>query len=269
MIFTCFAGRQRYLEILKPYIDKLLAKGLIDECHMWDYTRNESDAEWLKDNFTCIFHPKEKYNWHEYYHYYTSERYPDSSTVIIKCDDDIVYIDTDQFQTFIDNRRSDTKSLIGYAGIINNRHINTRQGEQLIIPFRNNDDINIMYDVKYCDEMHDYFTTNYRDVIDKARSRGSISYILPKSLVKIDNGHAITDVVNINFIAILAKDLWAFQEAATCDEGRLSTRTPYERGLLNYIDMSFTVVHMAFTCQRERGFDESVYLERYKEISLG
>ena len=99
VIFTCIAGRRRYLEILKVYIDQLLKRGLIDECHMWDYTRDPEDAIWLEANFDTIKKPNEKYNWHDYYDWYTTERYPDPDTVIVKCDDDIVYIDVDQFQS--------------------------------------------------------------------------------------------------------------------------------------------------------------------------
>ena len=43
VIFTIFAGRQPCLEILFWYLDKLLAKGLLTEVHLWDYTRAKSD----------------------------------------------------------------------------------------------------------------------------------------------------------------------------------------------------------------------------------
>lgn len=265
VVLTCFAGRQRYLEILKPYIDKLLSRGLIDECHMWDYTRNDSDSEWLKNNFTSIFHPSDKTTWSDYYNYYTSERYPDPATVVIKCDDDIVYIDVDQFQTFIDNRRSDTRSLIAYAGIINNRHIGHRQYEHGILPFL--DEANIMYDVRCCEHMHDYFTTNYTDVISKARLHGAPSHFIPSKSIQYVDGAPNVEVLNINFIAVLAKDLWAFQDAVSDDEAMLAIRIPHKHKKCNYIDTSFTVVHMAFTSQRANGFDETPFMERYKVIS--
>ena len=267
VIFTCFAGRRRYLEILKVYIDQLIERRLIDECHMWDYTRDPEDAKWLEANFETIMKPNEKYNWHEYYDWYTTERYPDA--VIVKCDDDIVYIDVDQFKAFIDTRLSDTKSLIAYAGIINNKHANLRQAEHKILDME--PDVNLMYSAEACAAIHDYFLTNHTDVISRARKNGTQSFTIPAMMIVFENIGGIkkvkADVVNINFIAILSKDLWAFKQARTNDEGSLSTRIPYENKLSNYIDTSFTVAHMAFTAQREKGFDETPFLEKYKNLS--
>lgn len=263
VIFTCFAGRRRYLEILKVYIDQLLKRGLVDECHMWDYTRDPEDAKWLESNFDTIMKPAEKHNWHEYYDWYTSERYPD--TVIVKCDDDIVYIDVDQFQKFIDTRRSDLKSLIAYAGIINNRHCNIRQFEHGILDAPPHHEL--MTRPAECAKMHDYFLSNTHLVIDRSRRYGNKSHVVPNRMITIDGATVTSDVVNINFIAILSKDLWAFKKARDLDECRLSTRIPYDFKLMNYIDTSLTVAHMAFTDQRKNGFDETPFLERYKNLS--
>ena len=52
VIWTCFAGRQRYLEILLRYIRYFLSKGLIHECHLWNYTRNPQDEDWLRQEFS-------------------------------------------------------------------------------------------------------------------------------------------------------------------------------------------------------------------------
>ena len=103
VIFTCFAGRQGYLEILFKYIDELISKKLVDEVHIWDYSRKESDAQYISNFETKyrIFHPVDKSTWTDYYTYYTPERYPDPDTVIIKSDDDIVFMNVDKFSSFI------------------------------------------------------------------------------------------------------------------------------------------------------------------------
>lgn len=51
VILVTFAGREGRMGILKQYIDQALAKGLIDEWHIWDFTRSESDHRWVSDNF--------------------------------------------------------------------------------------------------------------------------------------------------------------------------------------------------------------------------
>ena len=120
VIFTCFAGRERYLKLLVPYVNTLLSRGLIDEVHFWDYTRDPSDADYIRTLPFSIFVPKSKENWGDYYRYYTPAKYPNPDAVIIKCDDDIVYIDVDHFADFIAARRAHPEALIFSASVINN-----------------------------------------------------------------------------------------------------------------------------------------------------
>ena len=47
-IISIFAGRQKNLEILKKYLDKALELNIIDEVHIWNYTRNETDEKYIK-----------------------------------------------------------------------------------------------------------------------------------------------------------------------------------------------------------------------------
>ena len=47
-IFTVFAGRKSNIDIQKKYLVKALELGIIDEVHYWNYTRNKSDEEYLK-----------------------------------------------------------------------------------------------------------------------------------------------------------------------------------------------------------------------------
>jgi hypothetical protein len=254
VILTCFAGRRRYLEILYKYIDRLK----LDEVHIWDYTRDPEDTVWLRANTKYqIMTPQDKSTWKDYYMYYTTDKYqPDD--IIIKCDDDIVFIDVDQFDTFIENRRKDTKSLLAFAGIINNRVCGLNQAEQQIIPF-SEQNINLVYfSVQMCKILHDYFVHNCDTVCAKAKMNGGPTLIVPSRK---------TNMININFIAILGKDLWAYQECWDKDEDKLSLEIPLERRLCNYIDTSFTVSHMAFTGQRTSGYDETSDLANYKILA--
>ncbi|NBS67849.1 hypothetical protein EBT31_02905 [bacterium] len=253
VILTCFAGRKRYLEVLFQYIPKLK----VDEVHIWDYTRESSDSTWLNSHCPYeIIRPLDKSTWKEYYMYYTSEKYaPDD--IIIKCDDDIVFIDTDQFDTFIENRRANPECLVAFAGIVNNRVCGLLHSEQKILPF-SEQDINLVYfSTEMCKMLHDYFVHNSEGVCARARKNGGVTHLTPDRL---------SNMCNINFIAVLGKDLWAFQECWEQDEDKLSLTIPMEKRKLNYVDTSFTVSHMAFTQQRAAGFDEIPFLNIYKNL---
>jgi hypothetical protein len=76
---------------------------------------------------------------------------------------------------------------------------------------------------------------------------------------------------NINFVAILAKDFDSILKSpylAVDDECYLGVYAPrvYQRCV--WIDLHFVVAHMAYTVQREQGFDETNFLQKYQELSV-
>ena len=124
VIFTIFAGRKRYLRTLFNYLNILISNGSITEVHLWNFTREHSDYEYIKDYI--VTHPKyrilnpvkhEMPNvWNDYYNFYYCMDYsPDD--IIIKCDDDIVYLDVNMFNAFLNIVKSDGYY---YPNIINN-----------------------------------------------------------------------------------------------------------------------------------------------------
>jgi hypothetical protein len=50
-ILVTFAGRRDRMAILSRYVRAAIARGLIDEWHVWDFTRNAEDARWLRSRF--------------------------------------------------------------------------------------------------------------------------------------------------------------------------------------------------------------------------
>ncbi len=48
VVFSVFAGRRDRLELLLKHVDRFVKAGLVDEVHVWDYCREESDREWLR-----------------------------------------------------------------------------------------------------------------------------------------------------------------------------------------------------------------------------
>jgi hypothetical protein len=125
VFLAIFAGRRQYLEILRGYLDVLLDQELIDEIHLWDFTRDPVDQKYL----FLLERSHEKYkimhtmrrgelldednrieNWLSFYRYYSSEEHITDQDILIKCDDDIVYLDIESFQTFLTVIRTQSSS---------------------------------------------------------------------------------------------------------------------------------------------------------------
>ena len=50
-ILVTFAGRRDRMRLLTRYVDVAIARGLIDEWHVWEFARNTEDARWLRERF--------------------------------------------------------------------------------------------------------------------------------------------------------------------------------------------------------------------------
>lgn len=410
VILTCFAGRRKYMEIMMQYADALYRRGLIHEVHLWDYTRDQKDSEWLEDMFghrsiavrgykyvdteaviptdgthvpicfkasndahVCLATPdgvcvceicfggwdntfsvirrdpqgvveqsypcaicdplqwvqvsiqvtdsklrvfhrgqpifaledmdlcesyklcvagwdsrrpvlfrlptahqpgsrsthtpyvtlkqvRQKHTWFEYYQHYTKARYPEH--VIIKCDDDIVFMDVDAFEGFIKRTVEEHQYPIRFASIVNNgvcAHLQQRWG---LIPRSLSEfpyDVmcgKLWQDGKLCQYLHMYFIDHHRKWLQTCRSAQ------PKTHV-----HQLGDRISINFFAITSKYLDIFQMIGQDDEKDLSVGISNMLKQSHAIDKGFTVCHLAFFKQRDTGMDEDVVLQRYIQLA--
>jgi Farnesoic acid 0-methyl transferase len=50
-ILVTFAGRRDRMELLTRYVDAAINRGLIDEWHVWEFSRTAEDARWLREKF--------------------------------------------------------------------------------------------------------------------------------------------------------------------------------------------------------------------------
>jgi hypothetical protein len=243
-------------------VDALIGKNLVDEFHLWDYTRDPDDAIWIQENCSRfkIFHVQDKSTWKEYYMHYAKVKYPDPETVLIKCDDDIVFIDIDQFQSYIDKRRANPHNLLAFASIVNNRMAGLVQQSFGQWPEMTFDEIESLYhSADICARLHDYFIKNKTEFVAASKTLSGRKCVVQKDP---------NALVNINFFAILAKDLHLFEHCWERDEYDLSQRIPIFINRFNYIDPGFVVSHMGFTKQRELGFDETEALKGYLDLAV-
>lgn len=118
--YSMFAGRIEYLKIHFKYTDLLLKLHIVDEVHVWDcvdqYNPGNMDfiSKYIRDtevdgyrlfrrpsNQNVISRDAATYLWGAYYkHYKNNLRYKDID-ILIKADDDIVFIDLPGFKRFI------------------------------------------------------------------------------------------------------------------------------------------------------------------------
>jgi hypothetical protein len=50
-ILVTFAGRRDRMRLLTRYVEAAIARGLIDEWHVWEFARNAEDTRWLRERF--------------------------------------------------------------------------------------------------------------------------------------------------------------------------------------------------------------------------
>lgn len=121
-----FAGRRDRMHLLLQLITKAIdVAKIIDQWHIWDYSRTPADEAWLKslDNNSTIrvFTPSTKVRFGDCYKYYTTDNANvKDNDVFIKLDDDIVYFEVDKLASFIQFRKAHAHFFIVSANIINN-----------------------------------------------------------------------------------------------------------------------------------------------------
>ena len=112
-----FAGRRRFLSVLCRYLAVLLDMGLVHEVHVWDMALEVQDRRWLRalealdrrfEVKGCTWDassPLRRFSCA--YEYYSQQQSPDGNKisdhddVLVKVDDDVVYMDLPRFSSFI------------------------------------------------------------------------------------------------------------------------------------------------------------------------
>lgn len=354
VIFTIFAGRKSNLEILFSYLETLYKSRDIDEVHVWNFTREVCDEEYIKeylnnfnikkvydgetiefrdnmiidkyrlnikdknlvisyinnnsetviqsivfnskekikirvnknikesyftvtcDNDACniftstitdhmivkypdwkLFNLENKKSWAEYYYYYSNQKDYSGDDVIIKCDDDIVFIDTLQFKTFIKRRIENQKYMLFFPNIINNGVIAYHQSKMELIP------MDMPYDTFYGKLVNDGMLAND---IHAHFCNNTISYLTKSRNIKNVISHKIGDRISINFFAILAKHIFVYREVGWDDEHDITVTIPNIHNWGIGIDMSMTVSHLGFSPQRKTGLNETLLIDMYKKV---
>ena len=266
VIFTIFAGRKKYMEILNVYLNKLLKKNSIHEVHFWSFTENTEDIDYMKSLETKnskykVHYPPSpsKKIWYYYYNYYLTNT--NENDIVIKCDDDILYIDIDRFDDFINNINQE---CINFPNIINN-------------------DVCAYYQTQ--NNIHDLFNYNVEHIINKV----GVTHPLTNWFKSFDKANKIHEMflenndrftmnmdnpieygnrVSINFFAIhkkaIDKYFSVFRKNHYDDETIFGwAPSKFKKHRINF---NFKVVHFQFGPQKGNRLD-SLYLDKYKLLA--
>jgi hypothetical protein len=274
-ILTVFAGRQRYLTILKDYLNVLLDRGYLTEVHLWNYARNDDDYKYVETLATSreeyvLFTPdkadihKGWNQWSMYYDHYISASYA-VDDIIIKCDDDVVYIDVERFPLFITEVHDDA---VFFPNIINNDVGAYIQSQNKVHRFLTKVDPRMMN--IGCDVPLTTWATLWAADPVKARAAhihflGNRSqYVLDIPVMKWYSR------ISINFFAMTFKTVVRYFElfkefGGGDDEAWFSARVIKRTGNPNVIVPYFNVVHFSFGGQWSEELDAE-FLTKYQEL---
>ncbi len=129
IVITTPAGRERYLDIIKKYVYRDMAKGLIDGWQIWQNTVKQSDIDYFKtmeaENpkvkvFRLDVPIEDKYNYCDTFRTCEFFKYShDDDTIYIRLDDDIVWYEDEAITKIAIARIEHPEAYIIYPNIIN------------------------------------------------------------------------------------------------------------------------------------------------------
>lgn len=214
--------------------------------------------ESVQNPFFLFFDTTSKTNWSEYYQYYTNSSYRDD--VIVKCDDDIIFIDATKFQEYIKFVRS-TQNDIVFANIINNGvSAYYQQTKYELIPKAL--DVYEYPEYGFCgslwssgkkaDRLHDYFLKNHRLFLNYNYQKEEIP---------------ITTRFSINFFAMKGSSWNKIKNAGLGDDEYHLTEELPQLGILNNVLYSpFYVSHLSFGRQNAEFDTREETLDKYGKL---
>jgi hypothetical protein len=129
------AGREETMQLLAPYL--LAAGGLIDECHLWVNTEKPSDLAYLekleasRPAFFRRVASQVPIDGNRSVSCFYREEYRQPGTIVIKFDDDIVWMGPNAILNLLEFRIENPEFFLVFANIWNNQlcdHLHQRTG---------------------------------------------------------------------------------------------------------------------------------------------
>ena len=267
---TIFAGRKRYLSCLKQYLDKLLERNIITEVHLWDYARDPADSIYIQDlskNPKYIYiKPTKKYlNWNEYYEYYSNAEY-NKDDILIKCDDDIVFLDVDQIPRYLNEIK---QGGIYYPNIVNNDVCAYIQYKYSIHNLISEQDIYEDYGIDYAPLTG--WSNGWYTRFDRAEAIHQ-EFLANPGVFRINaqtfpwKGRISINMFGSRFASIKEYYALFMKYGKSNDEAYFSHEISKDTAVSNYIVPFMNIVHFSFGPQNSSRLD-MLFLDSYQKLS--
>jgi len=260
------AGRRRYLEILFRYILKL--RPIMDEYRLWVNTENNEDIEYMRefqkqhsDFVTLEYLPDGVKVSNSNTIKYFFKNCCDENTIFVRIDDDIVYIETNQFKDFLEFRKKNPEYFLVFANIVNNvicTHLHQRIGA-ISTNFGNCD--------YYCFNNFGWINGDFARFIhynfhEKYINKNVNHYKMNNWLLNYK------ERVSVNLISWLGEDLQKINgEVDEQEEEFLTVIKPIQDKRNNIIYGNFICVHYAYCTQREDVDSDPNIITNYNWLS--
>lgn len=195
--------------------------------------------------------------WKNYYNYYVDETF--KNDIILKCDDDIVFIDLRKLPKFIEFVKNNDYDLV-FANTINNGvSAYYQQNKYKLIP-------QTLMNLEYppgglcgslwesgikAEHLHNYFINNYRNFIDFPYD----NEVIP-----------IPTRFSINFFGYKGKNWHKIKDCFIDDEYNLTVEYVKTRDFKNVLYTDFYVSHLSFYKQNQTGINEEDLIKKYDNL---
>ena len=266
--FCVFLGREQNMKILHSYIELSLKHNIINEYHMFNFSKTIKDHYFIiteyerlnniykdriflhnsEENLKLIDTKRTKINWSPFYTYISKSN---NNDIIIKCDDDILFIDIYSLKNLINDRINDKISFLIHSNCINNgvcsyyqKNLFPKLKKELEI-YPTGGILGIIFEKpEIACAIHNQFTTDLlKDIYDINK------YI-------IDDIY-INSRISINFIILRGEDMIYVENIKIDDEYQLSGLIPEKLGRPNKIKGDFITSHFSYS------FQDKILLKRH------
>jgi len=196
-------------------------------------------------------------SWKNYYNYYKDKKF--ENDIIIKCDDDIVFIDLYKLPNFIEFIKNNEYDLV-FANIINNGvSAYFQQNKFKLIPkslmdleYPNGGCCGSLWESgKKAEILHNYFIENYNKFLD---------YKYNNEIIKIDTRFSI------NFFGYKGKNWYKIVDANNDDEYSLTVDYVKNKQFKNILYSDFYVSHLSFNKQNNTGINLNNLIDKYHKL---
>ena len=215
-----------------------------------DFVSTQNDKFYLMD--VC-----EK-SWKNYYNYYNDNKFADD--IILKCDDDIVFIDLNKMPKYIDFIKTNDYDLV-FANTINNgvcayfqqNKFNLIPKELMDLEYPDNGLCGSLWESgEKAEKLHNYFIENYLKFIN---------YDYNSEIIPIDTRFSI------NFFGFKGKNWHKIYDCSSIDdEYTLTVDYVKNRNFKNVLYSDFYVSHLSFYKQIQTNINLTDLIDKYTNL---